>query len=171
MGVSEPIWAPWRMEWILGKKDRSRCVFCEMSAASEELHRELLVLHAGAHAFVVLNRYPFASGHLMVVPHVHAGDLGELDGAVHDATFRLVREAAARLRAAVRAEGLNVGINLGEAAGAGIAEHLHVHVVPRWNGDTNFMPVLADVRVMPQHLDDTWRHLRPFFADLPGRGG
>jgi ATP adenylyltransferase len=83
--------------------------------------------------------------------------------------FRLVTQSCERLRKAVRADGLNVGINLGASAGAGIAEHLHVHIVPRWPGDTNFMPVLADIRVMPQALDATWRHLSPFFADLPGR--
>ena len=167
--MTTPIWAPWRMDYILGKKDKSRCVFCEMSTAGEDRFRELLVLVATPHAFVVLNRYPFASGHLMVIPHAHVSDLADLAGDVFDATFALVRETATRLRRAVRAEGLNVGLNLGESAGAGIAEHLHVHLVPRWPGDTNFMPVLADVRVMPQHLDDTWRHLLPHFADVPGR--
>jgi ATP adenylyltransferase len=157
------------MEYILGPKGAAGCPFCEMSAAPPERFRELRVLFANEHAFVVLNRFPFAAGHLMVIPHLHGSDLAALPDATYDELFRLVRATATRLREAVGAQGINVGVNLGEAAGAGIAEHLHVHLVPRWNGDTNFMPVLADVRVIPQHLDDTWLHLSPRFADLPGR--
>lgn len=167
--MAPPIWAPWRMDYILAKKDRSHCIFCEYAKADDAKLREHLVLVVAEHAMVMLNRYPFASGHLLVVPHVHASKLEALSDATYDATFRLVRETSTRLAKAVGADGLNVGLNLGESAGAGIAEHLHVHVVPRWPGDTNFMPVLADVRVMPQHLDDTFRHLHPHFADIPGR--
>src|SRR6185312_2978615 len=118
-----------------------------------------------------LNRYPFAAGHLLVVPHAHVDALEALPDDVHDALFRLVRESVARLRRAVRPEGVNVGCNLGEAAGAGVKEHLHVHVVPRWSGDTNFMPVLADTRVVPQALDETREHLLPYFSDIPGNVG
>ena len=120
------------------------------------------------HALVCLNRYPFASAHLLVTPRRHASDLTDLPEEEYTALMLLVREATVRLRRAVSPQALNVGFNLGRAAGAGIAEHLHAHAVPRWDGDTNFMPVLADVRVMPQHLDATFAHLEPAFADLPG---
>ena len=164
--MSHPLWAPWRMEYVLSPKNRDRCVFCGISEASDEERRERLVVCVTDHAFVMLNRYPFASAHLLVVPHLHVSSPEELSEACHDALFRLVRDASVRLKRAVRAEGLNVGVNLGPVAGAGIAEHLHAHVVPRWAGDTNFMPVLADTRVVPQALEATRAHLAPFFADL-----
>lgn len=167
--MRSPIWAPWRMDYILAKKDRKSCVFCRCASLSPDEYRESLVLLETEHALVMLNRYPFTAGHLLVLPREHVASLDELSEAAYDALFRLVREAQRRLGSAVGAEAFNIGLNLGEAAGAGIAEHLHVHIVPRWAGDTNFMPVLADIRVMPQHLDETFRHLYPHFADLPGR--
>jgi ATP adenylyltransferase len=121
-----------------------------------------------AHAFLCLNRYPFAASHLLVVPRRHVADIVELSSAEYDATMNLLREAVQRLRHATNAEGLNVGLNLGAAAGAGIADHVHAHIVPRWRGDTNFMPILADVRVMPEYLDESWQRLAPAFSDLPG---
>ncbi|MCU0681043.1 MAG: HIT domain-containing protein [Polyangiaceae bacterium] len=167
--MKEPLWAPWRIGYILGPKNHSRCVFCDYAGHGPEHFREDLTLVADDRVLVTLNRYPFAAGHLMVMPRAHVADLSELSPEDYDHLFRMVGQAASRLRAAVKAEGLNVGINLGAAAGAGIADHLHVHVVPRWQGDTNFMPVLADVRVMPQALDETWKHLYPHFRDLPGQ--
>jgi len=154
------------MEYILRPKGQGGCVFCEYAGHGPESFQEDLVLCQTSQAYVVLNRYPFASGHLLVVPRHHCANPGDLSSEDHDALFRLVTRATERLKQAVKADGMNVGINLGASAGAGIAEHLHVHLVPRWPGDTNFMPVLADVRVMPQALDATWRHLRPFFEDL-----
>lgn len=165
--MGNPLWAPWRIEYILAPKGQSECIFCGIPRAPEPDRRARLVVAATRRAFVMLNRYPFAAGHLLVVPHAHVASLEALDAADHDALFRLVRESAARLRAALKCEGMNVGINVGAAAGAGIAEHLHVHIVPRWSGDTNFMPVLADTRVVPQALEATRDHLLPFFADLP----
>ncbi|AUX25533.1 HIT family hydrolase [Sorangium cellulosum] len=165
--MGNPLWAPWRIEYILAPKGRADCIFCGIPRASEQEQRSRLVVATTRRAFVMLNRYPFASGHLLVVPHAHVASLDALDAEDHEALFRLVRESATRLRAAVKCEGMNVGINLGTAAGAGIAEHLHVHIVPRWSGDTNFMPVLADVRVVPQALEATRDHLLSFFADLP----
>jgi ATP adenylyltransferase len=156
------------MEYILSKKEGG-CVFCAYAAADEAAFAEEHVFVATEHAYIVLNKYPFAAGHLLVVPRHHTGELEALSELEHDALFRLTRQAAIRLRRAVSAEGLNIGLNLGKSAGAGIGEHLHVHIVPRWDGDTNFMPVLADVRVMPQHLQATFRHLQPFFLDIPGR--
>lgn len=170
--MGNPLWAPWRMEYILAPKNRGApCIFCGVEGASPDELAARHVVCTTDRAFVVLNRYPFAAGHLLVVPHAHAADLDDLDPEGHDALFRLVRESATRLKKALRAEGLNVGMNLGAVAGAGVAEHLHVHVVPRWHGDTNFMPVLADTRVVPQALDATRDHLAPFFEDLPGRTG
>lgn len=154
--MPQNLWAPWRMEYILGPKG-GPCVFCEPSD---------LVLASKPRAFVCLNKYPFAAGHLLVVPTRHASALSELDDAEADDFFRLVRASVARLRAAVSPEGVNVGMNLGKAAGAGIEAHLHAHVVPRWSGDTNFMPVMTDVRVMPEHLEETKRRLTPFFEGL-----
>jgi ATP adenylyltransferase len=166
---SQPLWAPWRMEYILGPKDHGSCVFCGIDGASDEERRGRLVIAAGERAFVMMNRYPFAPGHLLVMPYRHVDSLEKLDPEEHDELFRLVRDACVRLRKAVRAEGLNVGCNLGAVAGAGVAAHLHVHVVPRWAGDTNFMPVIADTRVVSQALHETRDHLATFFADLDTR--
>jgi ATP adenylyltransferase len=165
--MSERLWAPWRMEYIEGPKG-GPCIFCDFATTSPAHYREKLVLLVQPHALVCLNRYPFAASHLLVAPRRHTSDLAELSTEEYDATMHLVREVTARLQRATRAEGMNVGINLGKAAGAGITEHLHVHAVPRWSGDSNFMPVLADVRVMPQYLDETWRRLLDSFGDLPG---
>ena len=155
------------MAYIVGDKPDT-CVFCEMTRAPVARFRELKVLVRQPHALVCLNKYPFASGHLLVTPCRHVADLGELEGDEYLSFMLLVRETASRLRRSVGATALNIGFNLGRAAGAGIADHLHGHVVPRWDGDTNFMPVLADVRVMPQNLDGTYAHLWPSFADLAG---
>src|SRR4051812_32052035 len=133
------MWAPWRMEYIRGPKAPG-CIFCDYPAEPPARHRERLVLCVRPHAFVILNRYPFAAGHLMVVPRRHVCDLESLTHEEYTALFDLVREATSALRDACRAPGINVGMNLGAAAGAGIAEHLHVHLVPRWPGDLNFMP-------------------------------
>jgi ATP adenylyltransferase len=155
------------MEYIVGKKPDA-CVFCEMTAAPTSRFREILILLRQPHALVCLNRYPFASGHLLVTPRRHVADLSELPEPEYLSVMLLLRETTSRLRQCVGATAMNIGFNLGRAAGAGIADHLHGHVVPRWDGDTNFMPVLADVRVMPQQLDATWKHLEPAFLDLPG---
>ena len=156
------------MEYILGKKGKA-CVFCGIKEAPPAERAERLVVCSTKHAFVILNRYPFAAGHLLVVPHTHTDALEKLSVEEYRALFDLVGAAVTRLQGAVRPEGLNVGLNLGAAAGAGIAEHLHAHIVPRWSGDTNFMPVLADTRVIPQALEETRDYLAPFFADLEGK--
>jgi ATP adenylyltransferase len=166
--MTERLWAPWRLAYIERPKD-GPCVFCSLAAAPPEHFREKLVLVAQEHAFVCLNLYPFAAGHLLVAPRLHVADVGELPADAYDALMRLTREAIARLRAAFEPEGVNLGMNLGRAAGAGIADHLHAHAVPRWSGDSNFMPVLADTRVMPQYLEDSWSRLAPFFADVAGQ--
>ncbi len=160
------------MEYILGPKSHEKaCIFCGVAEASLEERRERLVIASTPRLFVVLNRYPFAAGHILIVPHAHVASLEELSLEDHDALFRVVRESCVQLKRALKAEGLNVGLNLGAVAGAGVAAHLHVHVVPRWSGDTNFMPVLADTRVMPQALSATQAHLEKFFADIDGGEG
>jgi ATP adenylyltransferase len=156
------------MEYILGDK-QGACIFCDFAAAQPGEYRAKLVLLVQPHAIVCLNRYPFTTSHVMVAPRRHVSDLADLPPDEYDALMKLVRETSSRLRGVVRPDGMNVGINLGKAAGAGIAEHLHVHLVPRWMGDSNFMPVVADVRVMPEYLDDAWQRLLPAFADLPGQ--
>jgi ATP adenylyltransferase len=128
--------------------------------------RENLVLVAQKSAFVCLNRYPFTSSHLLVAPRRHVTELEELSESEYAALMNLVRAAVSRLRAVVGAQAFNVGLNLGLAAGASIVGHLHAHVVPRWEGDTSFMPVLADVRIMSEYLDQTWMRLHTAFADL-----
>jgi ATP adenylyltransferase len=169
--MSAPLWAPWRIDYILGPKSAGPCVFCVAPSAEEEELRERLVVHRQTRTFVMLNRYPFASGHLLVMPTAHVQHLEELDAETHTELFELVRTSVAILKRALRCEGLNVGINLGPTAGAGIAEHLHVHVVPRWAGDTNFMPVIADARVVPQALGATRDHLAPYFDGTKSIGG
>lgn len=155
------------MEYILGPKDHKSCVFCGVESASDAERRERLVVCTAEHAFVMMNRYPFAPGHVMVMPYRHVDTLDKLSDAEHDDLFRLVRRTCTNLKSAVHAEGLNVGINLGAVAGAGVAAHLHVHVVPRWSGDTNFMPVIADTRVVSQALTETRDHLASSFAVAP----
>lgn len=167
--MGDPLWAPWRMDYVLSAKGAGGCIFCGVERMSEQERRARLVVCTTDRAFVVLNRFPFAAGHLLIVPHAHVEGIEGLSAEDHQALFWLVRESVVRLREAVRAEGLNVGCNLGAVAGAGIAAHLHVHIVPRWSGDTNFMPVLADTRVVPQALEATRDHLEPFFADVRGR--
>jgi ATP adenylyltransferase len=166
MARSKNIWAPWRMEYVVGHRS-STCIFCEFPKAPESF-RKNLVLVVQPEAMVCMNRYPFAVSHLLVAPRRHVADVTELTKGEYAATMDLLRDAVERLRRATSAEGINVGFNLGRAAGAGIADHVHGHVVPRWSGDTNFMPVVADVRVMPEYLDEAWRRLYPVFADLPG---
>jgi ATP adenylyltransferase len=165
--MSERLWAPWRMEYIEAPKG-GPCIFCDFASAPPTRYREKLILIVQTHALVCLNRYPFAAGHLLIAPRRHTPDLGELLPDEFEATMRLMRDAAARLARATSAHGMNVGLNLGSAAGAGIANHLHVHAVPRWAGDSNFMPVLADARIIPEFLDQSWQRLVEVFADLPG---
>ncbi len=165
--MSTPLWAPWRMEYLLGHGPQKGCFLCGIPE-DEAKYRENLVVVVQPHAFVCLNRYPFAASHLLVAPRRHVAKLEHLEAAEYAALMDLLRDATVRLERATACGGMNVGFNLGKVAGAGVADHLHGHLVPRWAGDTNFMPVLADVRVMPEHLDDSWRRLHSAFADLPG---
>ena len=150
------IWAGWRMKYILGDKAR-HCVFCDALQASDDAAN--YVVHRDGKVALMLNRYPYINGHLLVVPYVHVGDLVDLDQEVLLDMMLLTTKGLRLLRAAVNPHGFNVGLNLGQAAGAGIQDHVHIHIVPRWENDTNFMPVLGDVRVIPECLDDTYHKL------------
>jgi len=157
----QTIWAPWRMEYILREKN-SACVFCEKSkpAANDQ---ENFVLFRGQFAFALMNIYPYNNGHLMIAPYVHVPSLTELSQDQIGDLFHLTQRCEHVLTQAIHPEGFNIGINVGKVAGAGIADHLHVHIVPRWNGDTNYMTTLSDVRVIPQRLEDTYAMLRSYF--------
>jgi ATP adenylyltransferase len=147
--VAKQLWAPWRLEYIQQAGDQPGCVFCTALAGDDE---EMLIVHRGERAFVLLNKFPYSSGHLMVAPARHVGDYTELGADEVAEIHRLTVAALAALGEAYAPQGHNIGWNLGLVAGAGVLDHVHQHVVPRWGGDTNFMPVLADVKVMPEHL-------------------
>ena len=151
------LWAPWRLEYITGADEQDGCLFCRIAASDDD--EAGLVLRRGRHAFVLLNKFPYASGHFMVAPYRHAANLGELTDDEVLEVHRLSGQGIGALAEAYEPQGYNLGWNLGRIAGAGIVEHLHLHVVPRWAGDTNFMPVLADVKVLPEHLAETRRRL------------
>jgi ATP adenylyltransferase len=152
----ERLWAPWRLEYIEQADAEQGCIFCRALEGDDE---EGLVVDRGREAFVLLNRYPYASGHLMVAPARHVGDFSELEDGEALEVHRLAGQGMGALAQLYGPQGFNVGWNLGRIAGAGVVDHVHMHVVPRWAGDTNFMPVLADVKVLPEHLAETRRKL------------
>lgn len=161
-----PLWAPWRMEYIGRPGEGRACIFCAAGPPGQDDDPKSLVVHRGRTTIVMLNLYPYAPGHLMVAPKVHVARLHELDRESRGELIGLVSESSRLLEQAYACEALNVGANLGRAAGAGFAEHVHFHVVPRWTGDTNFMTVLAETRVIPQHLERSYALLAPLFAEL-----
>jgi ATP adenylyltransferase len=150
--MTKQLWAPWRLEYVQKAEELPGCLFC---VAAEGADDERLIVHRGRSAFVLLNRFPYASGHLMVAPFRHEGDLAALENDEVVEIHRLAGQAIGALAQAFSPQGYNLGWNLGRVAGAGVLEHVHLHVVPRWLGDTNFMPVLADVKVLPEHLTET----------------
>ena len=150
--------------------ERPACFLCAKPAESPERDRVNLILHRGQLAYVLMNLYPYNSGHLMIAPYAHGGDLAALPDPTGEELFALTRRAVAALGAEYRPDGYNVGMNLGLPAGAGVPDHLHVHVVPRWNGDTNFMPVLGETKVLPESLEQTYDRLLPRFQAMGGSG-
>jgi len=156
----ERLWAPWRLEYIVGAKEEG-CIFCEFPKRGDDAKH--LILHREALVYVIMNAFPYSNGHLLVAPYRHVGDISELTDEESLGMMLLAKKCCGVLREAVRPDGFNLGINLGTAAGAGIADHVHMHIVPRWNGDTNFMPVLADVKVIPEALEATYAKLKPLF--------
>ena len=158
------LYAPWRMEYI-GGPEPTGCLFCRVREASPDQDAANLVVHRDPGALVMLNRFPYNSGHVMVAPRAHVGDLVDLDDDATLALMRLVRRSLRVLERALTPHGANVGVNIGRAAGAGIPDHVHVHIVPRWNGDTNFMPVVGEVKIVNEHLTRTREKLVAAFAE------
>ena len=157
------LWAPWRSVYMKQKQEKARCIFCD-AAADPAADEQTLVVARGDLAFVLLNRYPYTSGHLMVAPYVHFSRLAETSEETSAEMMRFTRRAERILENTYRPDGLNLGMNLGEAAGAGFEQHIHMHVLPRWRGDANFMTSVGNTRIMPEALEDTYAKLRDGFA-------
>ncbi|HEY6291588.1 MAG TPA: HIT domain-containing protein [Terriglobia bacterium] len=162
------LWSPWRFQYMTsGEVRRDRCIFCEMSWADPAQDAERLILYRGRFNLIVLNLFPYTSGHAMVAPYQHAASLEELEADTLSEMMALARDLEAALRTAYQPQGYNVGMNLGRAAGAGIADHLHLHVLPRWNGDANFMTTVGESRVLPEDLGTSYEKLVGFFRERP----
>ncbi len=151
------LWAPWRSKYIHAPRDKTRCVFCDAAGAKDDAER--FVIYRGRLAFVLLNAYPYTSGHLMVAPFAHVSRLSQASEETAAEMMQLTRQAESILQQEYRPDGLNLGMNLGQAAGAGIEEHIHMHVLPRWTGDANFITSVAETRVLPESLEETYRRL------------
>ena len=160
------LWAPWRLAYVeSGGAKEPGCFFCNAFNGRGEEKKHLL-LHRNASVFVMLNRFPYTNGHLMVAPVRHIGTMDETTPEEGRDLWLMATKAKQILSEAMRPDGFNLGINQGKVAGAGVLDHLHIHIVPRWNGDVNFMPVIADVRVIPQALEDAWTRLKPLFDSI-----
>ncbi len=157
------LWAPWRMEYVTDSKAEG-CIFCAMAQAEDDEQNH--IIYRGAHSFVVLNAFPYNSGHLMIVPYAHVSDILDLNGEQLCDIMSVARLCCKALGRYARPEGINLGMNIGRAAGAGIDEHVHLHIVPRWTGDTNYMTAVGDTRVVPQSLEETAASLRPILREL-----
>lgn len=158
------IWAPWRIKYILEKK-QEKCIFCiKKTGAYKKKH---LILSESKHSFVILNRYPYSAGHLMVIPERHLPDLDQMNQEEITDFFQMVRYAAMALKNAINPDGLNLGANLGKAAGAGAEKHFHFHIVSRWSGDHNFMPIMGNTMVVSEYPEDTYERLLPHFDSKP----
>jgi len=165
------MFAPWRMKYIREHVERggpAGCVFCEAPARGDE---ESLIVYRGRKAYIILNKYPYNSGHVMVVPYRHVANLADLDDDELLEIGKLTRLAIRALEAEYKPHGFNVGVNIGEAAGAGIAGHVHVHILPRWRGDTNFTVITSGTKVVPESLEETWRRLYRAIREVAGEGG
>jgi ATP adenylyltransferase len=161
----DKLWAPWRMKYIQGidSQDAGECIFCEKPRQQQD--KENLILMRAEKNFVILNLYPYNNGHLMIVPYEHAADCSDLDADTAREMWQLVIVSKRILERAFHPEGFNIGMNIGRVAGAGIDRHIHMHIVPRWNGDTNYMPVVGDTKVISQALDETYDTLLPYFRE------
>jgi ATP adenylyltransferase len=165
MSSNRPLWAPWRIEFIRGEKD-DYCFLCDNESYDASSKEEPLIIHRGKTCFVIINRFPYNSGHMMVAPYRHEGDIARLSVEERHELMDLSVNCKKVLEKTMMPDAFNVGFNLGHAAGAGVAEHLHMHIVPRWNGDTNFMPVLADTRCVPEAIEKTAEILRETWKEI-----
>ncbi len=159
-----PLWAPWRMQYIEAGSEPRACIFCEPSEPLSDAQR--LVLHRSEHVFVLLNRFPYSPGHLLVAPYAHVGLVEELNTETQRDLMARISDSARLLRAQYDCEGLNIGANIGRAGGAGFEAHVHFHLVPRWSGDHNFMTVVGEIRVIPKHLEKIYEELLERFQEL-----
>jgi ATP adenylyltransferase len=157
------LWTPWRYSYVTNSVGPMQCVFC--AAAADNHDRDTLIVHRATHNFIILNRFPYTNGHVMVVPYQHVASLAALPPEALSEMMNLARDTEQRLRSLYNPDGINIGINIGRAAGAGIAEHIHMHVLPRWFGDTNFMTATGETRVLPELLEVTWDRLRTAFSE------
>lgn len=164
----ERLFSPWRSRYIESFKSpteqKNECVFCSALSVCED--KERLVIHRSSHAFVIMNLYPYNSGHMMIVPNRHTSDFSSLTSEEVTDAMKLLQTAQTALAELVKPHGYNIGMNLGRAGGAGIEDHLHWHIVPRWNGDTNFMPVLADLKLVSEDMEKQWESLTSIFRKL-----
>lgn len=160
---------PWRYSYLVEDKSRGGCVFCDALAGPEDEKTHLV--YRASHNFIILNLYPYTNGHLMIVPNVHLASPSDSSAEQRGEMMELAAACEAALREIYRADGINLGMNLGRAAGAGIEAHYHLHVVPRWEGDTNFMAVLADTRIIPEDMSTTRQRLREALEERLGPGG
>jgi ATP adenylyltransferase len=166
------LWAPWRMAYIKNARKPAKCIFCVKPKERRDVRN--LLLHRGRHGLVMMNLFPYNSGHLLVAPYAHVRSLEQLSDDVALDLLALTNLSLKALQAEFKPEGFNIGVNLGRVSGAGIEGHVHLHIVPRWNGDTNFMPLFAETRVIPEHLHTTWKKLHARFQKMsatPVRGG
>jgi ATP adenylyltransferase len=161
------LWSPWRYRYVQKANPADRCIFCDKAAAHED--EKNLIVHRAKHNFIILNMYPYTTGHLMIAPYQHVATVEEAAEDSLTEMILLARDAQRHLREIYRPEGFNMGMNIGECAGAGVAGHIHMHVLPRWKGDANFMSVIGETRVMPEDLTETYRKLSAAFEpDRPG---
>ncbi len=160
----EVLWAPWRMDYILSNDKQPGCIFC--TDDNRENDEDRLILYVGEKSMVMMNKYPYANNHLLVAPIRHCHGLDMLDNDEKLDLMVMVDSSIEILKTVSKPEGFNVGLNLGKAAGAGVEEHLHFHIVPRWNGDINFMTAVSDIRVIPEHIRETYKTLKPHFDKL-----
>ena len=158
------LWAPWRMDYILSDKGKKGCIFCPGEDRDQD--EERLILYVGSMTMVMMNKFPYINGHLLVAPVRHLPGLDKLSDRENLDLLLMVQRSIDILKKVMHAEGFNVGLNLGKVAGAGVEEHLHFHIVPRWNGDTNYMTVFGEVRIIPEHIVETYRKLKPYFKEL-----
>jgi ATP adenylyltransferase len=156
------LWSPWRYRYVSTCGGSDGCIFCDKPAAGQD--QENLIVHRGAHCYVLLNLYPYTNGHLMVAPYAHEAELDRLSPDAAIEMMALAQQAVTHLKAVYKPHGLNLGMNLGECAGAGVAGHLHLHILPRWVGDANFMTVVGETRVMPEELSETYRKMKAAFG-------
>lgn len=154
------LWSPWRMEFIEKAGKGRGCVFCKIQSEKN------LILHLGKHCFVMMNKYPYNNGHLMVIPYRHKGEISDLDSMAQQEMIHLTGKSVKILKKALKCAGANCGMNIGRAAGAGIEGHVHMHVVPRWVGDSSFMPIISGTKSMPEYLKTTYKRLKPEFDKL-----